>query len=68
MLDRWSDSVDTPWGPVRVKVGGRDGEAWHATPETDDVLEVSRRTGVSAAEVARVALAAWHPTGAGTGR
>jgi uncharacterized protein (TIGR00299 family) protein len=61
VLDRWFEAVETPWGPVRVKVGGRGGDPWHATPETDDVLEISRRTGIAAGEVARVAMAAWRP-------
>ncbi len=68
LLDRHLENVETPWGPVRIKVAGREGDPWHATPETDDVLEISRRTGISAIEVARVALAAWQPTGAGRGR
>jgi uncharacterized protein (TIGR00299 family) protein len=40
-------SLETPWGPVRLKVG-----AGRARPEHEDVAEIARRTGRPYAEVA----------------
>jgi uncharacterized protein (TIGR00299 family) protein len=62
VLDRWSDVVETPYGSVRVKVGGRDGHAWHASPEFEDVAARAQEAGVPLQEVWRAALAAWKPT------
>ena len=47
-------------GPVRIKVGGRDGEAWHAAPEFDDVRARARAAGVPTQDVHRDAIARWH--------
>jgi uncharacterized protein (DUF111 family) len=53
-------SVETPWGPVRVKVkrlGDRVLDAW---PEYEDCVEVARAAEVPLAQVQRVAReAAW---------
>jgi uncharacterized protein (TIGR00299 family) protein len=46
VLDRWHESVETPWGSVRVKVGALHGEILHAAPEYEDVAAVARRAGV----------------------
>ena len=59
VLDRWFVEVTTPWGTVRVKVGGRDGEAFHAAPEFDDVARVAERSGVPTLAVWSAAMAAW---------
>ncbi|MBW1880033.1 MAG: nickel pincer cofactor biosynthesis protein LarC [Deltaproteobacteria bacterium] len=60
ILERWVDRVHTPYGPVRIKVGGREGVAWHAAPEFDDVAERARTADVSLQDVYTAALAAWH--------
>jgi uncharacterized protein (DUF111 family) len=60
-LSRWFVSVATPYGPIRIKIGGRDGEVWHGWPEHDDVRDAAARAGVPAVEVHRAALAAWKP-------
>lgn len=60
-LDRWFATVDTPYGPIRIKIGGRDGVAWQGWPEHDDVRAAAASAGVPAAEVHRAALAAWRP-------
>lgn len=61
-LDRWHVPVVTPWGEVRVKVGGRDGTPWHAAPELADVQAVARAADIPLHEVHRAALAAWEAT------
>ncbi len=59
-------SVDTPYGPIRVKEtlrpGGEvEGSAFRdATPETDDVARAARERGVPFAMVARAARTAWE--------
>ena len=45
VLDRWHASVETPWGPVRVKVGALRGEILHTAPEYEDVARVAREAG-----------------------
>lgn len=60
VLDRWFDTVDTPYGPVRIKVGGRDGRAWHAAPEHEDVAARAAAAEVPLHEVHAAAMAAWR--------
>lgn len=60
VLDRWVQTVPTAYGPIRIKVGGRAGEAWHAAPEFEDVAERARAAGVPLQEVYAAALAAWR--------
>ena len=59
VLDRWHERVDTPWGPVRVKIGARKGEVLQVAPELEDVKAVATASGRSAGEFHRAALAAW---------
>ncbi|MBI4321656.1 MAG: nickel pincer cofactor biosynthesis protein LarC [Chloroflexi bacterium] len=47
---RWQESVDTPWGPVRVKVRSFRGKK-SAAPEYDDCLRVAREHGLPVLEV-----------------
>ena len=42
MLDRWFDTTETPWGPVRIKIGAHEGEILHAAPEYEDVLRIAK--------------------------
>jgi uncharacterized protein (DUF111 family) len=65
VLDRWVESVETPYGTVRVKVGGEQGHALHAAPEFDDVIAHAGRAGVPPQEVYRAAIAAWSAQKAG---
>jgi uncharacterized protein (DUF111 family) len=58
VLDRWHREVETPFGTVRVKVGGRDGVTWHATPEFDDVARRAEAAGVPVMDVWTAAVAA----------
>ena len=57
--DRRSESVDTPWGAVRVKVKSLDGNVTVA-PEYDDCLRVAREQNVSIADVYDAAKRANH--------
>jgi uncharacterized protein (TIGR00299 family) protein len=59
-LDRRWESVDTPGGPIRIKVSSRRGEVLNAVPEFDDCLQVSTRTGRPLKQVQADALRAWH--------
>ena len=61
VLDRWHETVSTDYGVARVKVGGRDGVAVHATPEHDDVAALAAAAGVAVLEVSRAVMASWKP-------
>ncbi len=61
VLDRWFEVVATEHGPVTMKVAGRDGQAWRATPETDEVLARAEAAGVPAQVVDAAARRAWRP-------
>lgn len=57
VLERTVETVETPFGPIRVKVG-RVGEVrLRAMPEHDDCREAALRAGVPFTEVYRVAAA-----------
>jgi uncharacterized protein (DUF111 family) len=58
---RW-DAVETPWGPVRVKVGLRGEAVLNAAPEFEDCREVALKAGVPVKVVLQAALAAWRST------
>jgi uncharacterized protein (DUF111 family) len=58
VLGRRLDTVETPYGPVRVKVALLDGGEVGAQPEYDDCLARARDRGVSVREVMAAALAA----------
>ncbi len=59
VLDRVHVQVETPHGPVRVKVGSLDGEALNAAPEFEDVRARAEATGVPFKQVWAEALAAY---------
>jgi uncharacterized protein (TIGR00299 family) protein len=61
-LDRWHETVITPWGEVRVKIGALQGEILHAAPEYEDVQRVASAAGQSTIEVHSAALSAWRQT------
>jgi len=50
-LERSWETVTTPWGRVRVKVGYRDGRVVQRAPEFEDCLAAARRGGVPLKEV-----------------
>jgi uncharacterized protein (TIGR00299 family) protein len=54
--------VDTPYGPVAVKVARRQGAVQNAQPEFDDCLRLATARGVPVKEVWAAALAAYRLT------
>jgi pyridinium-3,5-bisthiocarboxylic acid mononucleotide nickel chelatase len=61
-LDRESETVDTPFGPIRFKVARRSGEILNAAPEFDDCVRVANATGRSVKEIQAAATKAWLDT------
>jgi pyridinium-3,5-biscarboxylic acid mononucleotide synthase len=57
-LERDWVNAETPWGPVRVKIGRRNGQVLTRTPEYDDCKRVAQAAGVPLKEVQAAALAA----------
>lgn len=65
VLDREIVTVDTPYGPVGVKVGRRGGRVYNAQPEFDDCQRAAAARGVPVKEVWAAAVAAYrtrHPS------
>jgi hypothetical protein len=65
VLDREVVSVETPYGPVGVKVGRRGGRVYNAQPEFDDCQRAAADRGVAVKEVWAAAVAAYrtrHPS------
>ena len=65
VLDREVVSVETPYGPVGVKVGRRGGRVYNAQPEFDDCQRAAAARGVAVKEVWAAAMAAYrtrHPS------
>jgi uncharacterized protein (TIGR00299 family) protein len=61
-LDRETVIVQTPLGPVRVKVARHGGERVNATPEFDDCVRVATATGRPVKEVQAAAMKAYLDT------
>jgi pyridinium-3,5-bisthiocarboxylic acid mononucleotide nickel chelatase len=59
-LDRTTETVQTPYGPVRFKVARRDGRELNAAPEFDDCQVLAAEHGVS---IKAVQAAAWQARG-----
>jgi uncharacterized protein (TIGR00299 family) protein len=65
VLDREIVTVETPYGPVGVKVGRRGGRVYNAQPEFDDCQRAAAARGVPVKEVWAAAVAAYrtrHPS------
>jgi hypothetical protein len=65
VLDREIVTVETPYGPVGVKVGRRGGRVYNAQPEFDDCQRAAADRGVAVKEVWAAAVAAYrtrHPS------
>ncbi len=58
-LDRDVVVVETPFGPVRVKVARRNGAVMNAAPEFDDCARLAAEHGQSVKAVQAVAMKAW---------
>lgn len=59
-LPRERVAVDTPFGPITVKLGLRDGAVIQAWPEYDECAAAARRTGAPLSEVQQAALTRWR--------
>jgi hypothetical protein len=59
-LDRETRTVETAYGPIRVKIGLRRGAVWNAWPEFGDCEKAAAARGVPVKEVLAAALAAWR--------
>jgi uncharacterized protein (TIGR00299 family) protein len=59
-LERESVRVETPYGPVGVKVGRRDGREYNAQPEFEDCRRAAAQHGVALKEVFAAALQAYR--------
>ena len=62
LLQRWSlprdhGTVDTPWGPVRIKRSRRPDGSWLCKPEADDLAELALRHQLPMAQLRRAVLA-----------
>lgn len=59
-LERRHETVQTRWGPVRVKLGLRGDAVLNATPEFDDCRALATKANVPLKEVQAAAVAAWE--------
>jgi uncharacterized protein (DUF111 family) len=53
-LARESREIETPWGPLRVKMGDLGGGETRVTPEFESCRAIADRTGMPLLEVFRV--------------
>src|SRR5882672_3481474 len=58
-LDRETQTVTTPFGPIRFKVATRNGEVLNAAPEFDDCVRLAEASGRSVKVVQAAATKAW---------
>lgn len=62
-LERRHETVQTKWGPVRVKVGFRGEAVLNATPEFEDCRAIAAQAKVPLKDVQAAALVAWSQRG-----
>jgi uncharacterized protein (TIGR00299 family) protein len=58
-LDREIRTIETPVGPIRVKIASRDGRVLNAAPEFDDCARIASERGLAIKEVQALATRAW---------
>ena len=61
-LDRKIVSIDTPVGPLRMKVASRAGRVLNAAAEFDDCARIAAERGIAIKEVQAIATKAWLET------
>ncbi len=66
-LARRHVTVETPYGPIRVKLGSRDGNVITASPEFADGLAAAEAHGVPVKEAIAAAIEAYRKHGPGDG-
>jgi len=59
VLERRFETVETAFGPVRIKIGFAGATVFNAAPEWDDCVAAAARAGVAPRRVREEALAAW---------
>ena len=64
-LDRTFETVETPFGPVRVKIGRRNGQVLTLAPEFADCLSAARAHAASVRDVMQAAMSACRLGGEG---
>jgi uncharacterized protein (TIGR00299 family) protein len=60
VLERETATVDTAYGPIRVKIGRRGATVYNAWPEFEDCQRAAEAKGVAVKKVLAEALAAWQ--------
>jgi uncharacterized protein (TIGR00299 family) protein len=60
VLERETATVDTAYGPIRVKIGRRGATVYNAWPEFEDCQRAAEAKGVAVKQVLAEALAAWR--------
>jgi uncharacterized protein (DUF111 family) len=60
ILQREAATVETAYGPIRVKIGRRGGTVYNAWPEFDDCQRAASEHRVAVKEVLAAALTAWR--------
>jgi uncharacterized protein (TIGR00299 family) protein len=63
VLERETATVETAYGPIRVKIGRRDGTVCNAWPEYDDCQRAAAERKVPVKQVLAEALASWRAGG-----
>jgi uncharacterized protein (TIGR00299 family) protein len=58
-LDREMRTIETPVGPIRVKIASRDGRVLNAAPEFDDCVRIAGERGLAIKDVLALATRAW---------
>jgi pyridinium-3,5-bisthiocarboxylic acid mononucleotide nickel chelatase len=58
-LDRRVVPIDTPLGPLRMKVASRNGRVLNAAAEFDDCARIAAERGMAIKEVQAIAMHAW---------
>jgi hypothetical protein len=58
-LEREIRVIETPLGPIRFKVAGREGKVLNASAEFDDCARVAAERGMSIKDVQAMAIKAW---------
>jgi uncharacterized protein (TIGR00299 family) protein len=63
VLERETVTVETAYGPIRVKIGRRGGTVYNAWPEFEDCQRVAAENDVAVKQVLAEALATWRAGG-----
>jgi len=63
VLERETATVETVYGPIRVKIGRRGGTVYNAWPEFEDCQKAAAERKVAVKQVLAEALAAWRSGG-----